>query len=245
MELDRLGPTRRPPRREVGYQRWRSLLFLHWPLEPALVRPLLPRGLELDTHDGLAWIGLVPFVMRDVRFVGTPRPLALDFLETNVRTYVHVNGADPGVYFFSLDAASRLAVWGARAGFGLPYHHARMGLERDGERIAYRVQRGRRGPSLQATWELGAPRAEAAPGTLDHFLIERYLLHVRRGGRIWTGHVHHRPYPLRSAQLLELDDELVAAAGLPRPRSAPLVHASDGVDVEIFAPRPNRARRRR
>jgi hypothetical protein len=118
--IDRLSPTHRPTGWPVGYQRWHSLLFLHWPLPAAVLRPLVPAELSIDLYAGVAYVGLIPFVVEQAR-PAVPPPLGLDFLETNVRTYVHLAGEDPGVYFFSLDAASLLAMVGARTGFGLPY----------------------------------------------------------------------------------------------------------------------------
>jgi uncharacterized protein YqjF (DUF2071 family) len=146
------------------------------------------------------------------------------------------------VYFFSLDAASRLAVAGARAGFGLPYFHARMYLRREGGQVYYLLQRlsGER-PRFGVRYELGEDVGPAAPGTLAHFLLERYLLHVeRRVGGLWTTQVHHRPYPVQRARVLEWHDELVRAAGLPPVEGPPLVHYAARVDVDTFAPRPRR-----
>ena len=246
MTIDRLAPTRRPAARPVGYQRWRSLLFLHWPVSVEALRPLVPAGLTIDVHDGLAYVGLTPFVMRGVRPSLLPEALAFNFLETNVRTYVHVGGRDPGVYFFSLDAASRIAVVAARVTFGLPYYHARMRLaRRDGTSalrgvIEYRSRRlsGTR-PRLAVRYGLGEYLGPSVPGTLEYFLLERYVLFVERRGRLWRGQVHHAPYPAQVARVLDLHDELVAAAGLPQPSGPPpLVHYAAGVDVEVFAPRP-------
>jgi uncharacterized protein len=237
--LDRLAPTYRPLGWPIGYQRWHSLLFLHWRVPVAVLRPLVPAGLSIDLHEGVAYVGLIPFVVEAVRPALTPEPLSIQFLETNVRTYVHVDGRDPGVYFFSLDAASRLAVAGARIGFGLPYYHARMRLRRQGNLVDYTARRlsGRR-PSLALRYEIGAPLGTAEPGTLDHFLVERYLLHVERRNGLWTTQVHHRPYPLYQARVLALHDELIAADGIPEPQGPPpLVHVASRVDVDVFAPR--------
>ena len=236
--IDRLTPTRRPPRRPVMYQRWRMLLFLHWPVPVDALRPLVPRSLEIDLYDGTAYVGLIPFYVEGLRPAGVPEALALHFLETNVRTYVHVGGRDPGLYFFSLDAASRLAVLGARAGLGLPYQYARMRLRRDGAVVDYDMQRlsGAR-PRLAVRYEPGEYLGASAPGTLEHFLIERYLLHVQRGRTLWTVQVHHAPYPVQRARVLSLFDELILADGVCEPQGPPpLVHFASGVNVEVFAP---------
>src|SRR5262245_21157410 len=239
--IDRIRPTQRPLGKARGYQRWRSLLFLHWAIEPDAVRAVLPKGLALDLYESTADVGVVAFGMEGVRPRFLPEALAFEFLETNVRTYVHVRGEDPGVYFFSLDAASRLAVAGARIGWGLPYFFSEMRLVRSGDQLEYELRRqsGKR-PRFFARYALGDLLGASAPGTLEHFLAERYLLHVERRGRIYTGQVHHVPYPLQRAHLLEIEDDLVAAAGLPRPVGPPpLVHYASGVDVEVFdlAPR--------
>src|SRR3954471_20196193 len=125
MHVDRLAPTRRPLRWPIGFQRWHSLLFLHWPVPEAVLRPLVPPALTIDCYDGVAYLGLIPFAIEEARPVGAPAALGLRFLETNIRTYVHLDGREPGIYFFSLDAASWNAVVGARLGFGLPYFPAR------------------------------------------------------------------------------------------------------------------------
>lgn len=240
---DRLAPTRRPPGLPAGYQEWRRLLFLHWPVPVAALRPLVPAHLSLDLYEGTAYVGLVPFWVQAARPLGVPRAFGLAFLETNVRTYVHVDGRDPGVYFFSLDAASVLAVIGARLTLGLPYFLARGRERRADDRIDYALQRrtGAR-PLCHVRYEVGEPLGPATPGTLEHFLIERYLLHVQRGPTRWTVQVHHRPYPLRRARLLLLQDELVSAAGIPPPVGLPLVHYAAGVDVAIFPPRVHAVR---
>jgi len=123
--IDRTAPTRRPPGRNDGTQRWESLLFAHWEISTETLRPLIPKQLDIDTFQGAAYIGVVPFKMRNIRPRWLPKKFAFNFLETNVRTYV-VYKDQPGVYFFSLDANSRLAVMAARAGWSLPYHHATM-----------------------------------------------------------------------------------------------------------------------
>jgi uncharacterized protein YqjF (DUF2071 family) len=236
--IDRLSPSRRPLRRPVGYQSWRELLFLHWPVPADALRPLVPARLSLDLYQGVAYVGLTPFVVRHARAAWVPHTFSLDFLETNVRTYVHLDGRDPGVYFFSLDAASRIAVTGARAAFGLPYWHARIRRRRRDGITDYAVQRlFNTRPRLTVTYELGEPLGAAEPGTSEHFLVERYLLHLERHGALWTTQVHHSPYPLQRARVLEIQDELIGAAGLPEPDGPPpLVHHAPGVDVEVFAP---------
>lgn len=236
MEIDRIAPTRRPEGRAAGYQRWRHLAFVHWRVPVATLRPLVPKALEIDTFDGEAFIGIVPFTMLGVRPRWAPAvPGISNFHETNVRTYVHREGAEPGVWFFSLDAASQLAVAIARAFWHLPYHHARMTLAAGDGEIRYDSERRANGALFRGTCRLNGEPQAAKPGTLEHFLAERYILYAqKRDGALRRGQVHHTPYPLQTAELADHDESLLAAAGIARPVGAPLVHFASGVDVEIF-----------
>ena len=240
--MDRIAPTRRPEGPNAGTQRWRDLLFLHWEVPAKALRPLVPAALDLDLHDGVAYVGLVPFAMEGVRPRFLPRGTGLSFLETNVRTYVSFRGGAPGVYFFSLEAASWLAVQVARAQWGLPYFHARMTRHitqtSGGEtRIDYHSVRRGGGPRLDVSWTVDAPLGPAAPDTIEHFLLERYYLYVARSGHLYRGQVHHPPYPAAAADVHHVKDELVGAAGLPSVSSTPVfAHCSAGVDVEVFTP---------
>ena len=235
--MDRVTPTRRPEGANAGTQRWRDLLFMHWPVPVELVRPLVPKRLSLDLFEGQLYVGLVPFAMMEVAPSWLPGALALDFLECNLRTYVHLDGEAPGVWFFSLEAASWLAVQAARAGWGLPYHHAAMTSVLDrGHRVYETVRRGGGDPRLLVRYSTGEYLGPSQPATLEYFLLERYLLYAARGERIQRGQVHHSPYPTHRATVHEVDDQLMAAAGLPAPQGLPpLVHFSPGVDVEVFA----------
>jgi uncharacterized protein YqjF (DUF2071 family) len=239
--IDRIAPTRRPAARAVQRQRWAELGFLHWRIPAEVIQPKLPPRLTVDTFDGSAWIGIVPFTMTGVRPVWAPPiPGISSFHEINVRTYVHRDGQDPGVWFFSLDAASSLAVRIARRFFRLPYHRATMSLVKNGDEgsIVYRSDR-RWPPPAPATFR-GTYRPEGAvapaePGTLEHFLAERYILHtVLPDGALAIGRVHHTPYPLQRAAVTDLDESLMAAAGIARPEGAPLAHFAKEVRVEIF-----------
>ncbi len=221
--------------------RWLHLAFLHWPVEADAVRGLLPQGVELDTFGGHAWVGLVPFTMRDVRHL-TPLgrvgiPSATHFHECNVRTYVRAGrDAKPGVWFFSLDAASRLAVIGARTLWNLPYFFASMSLQRDGDLVSYRTTRsGGAHATLTAQWQAGAPLLPSVPGSLSHFLTERYALYsVGRSGAIFRGDINHPRWSLREARLLSLSDELVRAAGI-NVSGEPIVWHADELAVDAFA----------
>ena len=239
MVIDRIAPTRRPHGPAKGYQRWRTLLFLHWSFPAEVVQKLLPAGLTVDTWDGRAWIGVVPFTMREVHPRGLPAvSFVSDFHELNVRTYVHVDGRDPGVWFFSLEAAKALPVRIARRFWHLPYHRAEMSLEQGGDEVAYSSERLWPEPipaKFRARWRVGENLGHAAPDTFEHFLAERYLLYAQTPSGLFTGQVHHTPYPLHRAELLELEQDMLSPAGLPRAEGSPHALASSGVDVEVFA----------
>ncbi len=231
-------PPPRPAGRPAGFQRWRHLLFLHWPVEPAAVERLLPDGLEVDAWEGRAWIGAVPFTMRDVSPWWSPSvPGVSNFHELNLRTYVR-RGEATGVWFFSLEAASSVAVMVARSGWHLPYHRARMALEVSGAEVRYASERRWPKPlpaDFACDYRIGRARGTAAPGTIEHYFLERYRLfaHGRRG--LSSGLVHHHPYPFCDVDLGELTQSLTAAAGLPACADRPAyAHYSPGVDVDVY-----------
>jgi uncharacterized protein YqjF (DUF2071 family) len=236
--MDRLAPAQRPDDRPAGFQRWRALAFLHWEVPVDAVAALLPDGLQVDTYEGRAYVGVVPFTMRDVSPWWSPSvPLISHFHELNVRTYVHSCGR-PGVWFFSLDAASSIAVIAARAGWRLPYHRSSMELhERDGE-VTYRSRRLWPGPKpadIELRYRIGERLGEAVAGSFEHFLAERYLLFTEDGDGLLCGQVHHRPYPLHRAEVTEVHESMVAASGLPATDGPPHALYSPGVDVDVFA----------
>jgi len=188
---------------------------------------LIPEPLAIDTHEGLAWIGITPFTMWGVRPVFAPSlPLLSESHELNVRTYVHLDGV-PGVWFFSLDANNRVAVLGARLAFHLPYFRARMALERQDRAIRFtstRVHRRAAPAEFEAAWTPGGVLGEARPGSLDFFLIERYCLYSSHGGRLYRVRIFHRPWPLRRASLLSCRSTMLESQGLPAPGDGPLLH---------------------
>jgi uncharacterized protein YqjF (DUF2071 family) len=219
------------------HQDWRHLTFLHWSFAPAVIRPFIPCEFELDTFDGQAWIGVVPFLIRGSRFPAVP--WRLEFPETNVRTYVRGPDGETGVWFFSLDAANILAVLGARAVFGLPYMWSRMRVETPPVGTAGRIRyhSERIWPNAPAALECAVEIGESVPareiGPLEVFLINRYRLYTRLLGRVACGVVDHFPYPLARVQLLELRQTLFFVDGPPM-----TVHYSPGVEVRISAPHP-------
>ncbi|MGH7833033.1 MAG: YqjF family protein [Candidatus Binatia bacterium] len=211
--------------------RWHDLLFLHWPVRPEVVRPLIPGALELDTFDGCVWIGVVPFHMSGVRPRCCPRGMA--FPELNVRTYVKSRGRS-GVWFFSLDATSRLAVRAARISYGLPYYDARITIERERESIHYhstRLHKGAAPAELDASYKPIGPVYYAAPGTLDHWLTERYCLYASRRGRVVYGDIHHTPWPLQPAEVELRVNAMTEQIAIEVPKIQPLAHFARRQDV--------------
>lgn len=207
-------------------QTWRHLTFLHWPYEPAVVRPLLPPGLTLDTFDGAAYVGLIPFEIYNLR--GIPH-----FPETNVRTYVIGPDGSRAVWFFSLDAARLLAVIGARVVYHLPYFWANMQVRPESETIRYASRRKWPHSTLRFMDISIKPGAAAIPAERDHFFTARYRLYSLTRSRLAYAQVEHDPWQLASATLQKLDQNLIEAAGLPGPRGAPLVHYSAELNVKI------------
>jgi uncharacterized protein YqjF (DUF2071 family) len=222
--------------RGVLRMRWHDLLFAHWPIPAETLRPLIPSALEVDTFDGSAWLGVVPFRMSAVGPVGGPTPPILGrFGEVNVRTYVRHRDR-PGIWFFSLDAASLLTVLGARAWFHLPYRLAAVSCRTDPDGVVtYRSRRALAGPGdarLAASYRPVAPIEVAAIGSLIAFLTERPSLYAAdRHGRIYRGDVRHGPWPLQAAEAELREESLIAAAGLVRPATAPILSFARRLDV--------------
>ena len=238
LSLDRLSPTQRPDERAIGYQRWRSLLFLHWAIPEEELRPLIPASLSLDLYENTAYVSIVLFGMEGVRARWWPELLSFRFLEANVRTYVHYQGK-PGIYFMSMDANHRSAVWAARCGWSLPYHYAKMKMQKQDEQTNYQITRARSGIKHSCQYRVGESAGPSKPNTLEHFLLERYYLFVEHRNQLCRAQVHHQPYPAYAAETLECQDQLLSAVGLKETKGSPqLTHYSPGVDVEIFSLRP-------
>lgn len=230
--LDALGP--------VMKQTWSDLLFAHWALPPAALRPLLPRGLVLDTHQGRAWVGITPFVLSGLRLRGLPALPGLSaFPELNLRTYVTRRGR-PGVWFFSLDAGRAWAVAGARLAFFLPYFKARMEVSRRDGTIRFRSRRaGPASAAFAADYAPEGPAFTAAPGSLEHFLVERYRLYATApGGALTRVEIRHRPWILRRARATISRNTIADAAGIRLPGEPPILRYSEGVRVDVGAPGP-------
>ena len=243
-QIDRISPTLEPDQPTLLHQNWHHLLFLHWEVPPGELQALLPSRLTVDTYEGKAYVGLVPFTLSGVRAVLTPPlPWISSFHEVNVRTYVHLNGRDPGVWFFSLDASSSLAVAAARAAYKLPYFDAEIAFSATAEalpEIRFQSRRTDERGALPANTRLRyrpveGPVAPAAPGTLDHFLCERYILYAEDEFRnLHRARVHHQPYPLQKDEVPELDDTLVWAAGIKKPENVAARHYAREVNVRVY-----------
>ena len=225
-------------------QKWMSLAYLHWDYEPEIVQALLPPGLEVDTYNGRAWVGLIPFSMRDISFPGTPTvPYLGSFPEVNVRTYVIRDGI-PGVWFFSLDVNRLLPALAARVSYRLPYCFGRASNKRDGDVLKTLVRR--RWPRGKATTaievEIGDVITE--PTEFEHFVSARWGLYSTWwGGGLMYAPVDHPRWDLKRARVIHVDDSLVTAAGLPAPTGEPHCMYSDGVPVRIGRPRRVRGAR--
>ena len=229
-----------PAGRWFMFMRWVQLAFLHWPVPAAAVRPLVPHSLELDTFGGSAWIGIVPFRMEATRHRAAPRiPTASDFPEVNVRTYVRGAGRS-GVWFLSLDAASQLAVWGARIRFNLPYYHASMNVIAKNGEIEYTSRRlgENRTAELDVRYRPAGEVYRTERGSLDHWLMERYCLFGQRGnGTVYYMDVHHAPWPIQPGRAVISASTLANAAAIDVPETQPeLVHYSRSLDVWAWPP---------
>jgi uncharacterized protein YqjF (DUF2071 family) len=242
--IDRISPTLEPDQPVLMHQNWHHLLFLHWEVPVAELQALLPLRLTADTFEGKAYVGLVPFTLTGVRPVMVPPlPWISSFHEINVRTYVHFEGRDPGVWFFSLDASSMIAVAAARAAYKLAYYESAIDFrEQPGATPAIEFNARRTDPrgTMPADAHIRYQPAEgptmaAAPGTLEHFLMERYLLYSEDEQRqLYRARVHHQPYPVQRAEVHALDETLIWAAGIKRAEQPAYRHYAREVNVKVY-----------
>jgi len=213
-------------------QVWRNLTFLHWRYEAATIARTLPPGLTLDTFDGSAWIGLVPFVLAGVQPYGFPAlPWISEFPETNVRTYVRDADGQSGVWFYTLEAARLPAVMLARTWYHLPYRWAAMQVHRQGSQIEYLSRRSRL--FGKGNTDIAIEIADPMETTdLDHFLTARYRLYAAAGNRLAYAQIEHEPWPLRAGTVTRLNEDLIENSGVPRPKGMPLVHYSEELNIK-------------
>jgi uncharacterized protein YqjF (DUF2071 family) len=215
-------------------QTWNDLLFAHWPIEPKVLRPLVPVQLSLDSFDGRCWLAVTPFHMSNIRGRSLPPLPGLSrFPELNVRTYVAVGGK-PGVYFFSLDAANLPAVWAARSFYRLPYFHARMSVSGDEHGISYYSRRYQTHAELRARYAALGPVQLRQPGTLEYWLTERYCLYTVANGRVYRADIHHEQWPLHNAEAEIESNTMASAASIELPDTKPLLHFAKKLEVLIW-----------
>jgi uncharacterized protein len=214
-------------------QGWYNLLFAHWHVPAERLRPFIPAPLILDTFAGDAWLSITPF---DLRLRPRGLPQILHFPEMNCRTYV-TYGGKPGVFFFSLDAASRLAVWGARTFYHLPYFFAEMTIETSERMISYKSHRETGSASFAAEYRATGPVHHALSGTLEYFLAERYCLYTFFGRQLFRGEIHHAPWPLQEATAEIHENTIAAAAGISLPQQPGLLQYSAAIEVLVWPPK--------
>ena len=223
------------------FMSWHDLLFMHWPVDGSVLRPLIPPALSLDTFDGSAWLSVTPFRMTGVRPRFLPSvPRLSSFPELNLRTYVTAGGK-PGIWFFSLDAGNPVAVRLARATFHLPYFDAKMYCRPMDDEVRYRSARAHRSApraEFAARYRPVGEPFESRPGTLERFLTERYCLYAADGkGNIHRGDIHHHPWPLQPAEteveMLMMTEQI----GVVLPERGPILHFSKRLDVLAWSPR--------
>ena len=239
--VDRLSSAREPDRTPIMFQNWKHLLFLHWEIPFDEIREKVPRSLDIDLFEGKAYIGLIPFTLSGVRAAMTPAlPGISSFHEVNVRTYVLHKGGNPGVWFFSLDASSVLAVELARMLYHLPYYPSEIDFKPAGRTEPFRFDSRRTlggDPAIcKVRYAAEGLAAPATPGTIDHFLIERYILYTEHNHVLRRARVHHHPYPIQRATVDSLEESVVWAAGLKHPAAPVTRHYAAEVNVKIYAP---------
>jgi uncharacterized protein YqjF (DUF2071 family) len=216
----------------IMLQRWHEISFFHWSFDPALLRPRLPAGLQLDTFDGKAWISLTPFLLTGLRPPLVPHALGMVFPEMNLRTYV-VGPNGPAIWFFSLDAGSLRAVVGARATFGLPYFWSDMRVDIENTQNRYFSNRGGR---VRAQIQIEKEQGITQQSELDIFLTARFRLYSILGGRLITAEVEHPPWELNRVRILEFEENVRRSMGVEYPGGDFLAHHSPGVDTKIGLP---------
>lgn len=214
---------------------WHDLLFMHWPVPADLLRALVPPPLQIDTFDSRAWLGVIPFRMTGVRPRSIPARLwGMDFPELNVRTYV-THEDKPGVWFFSLDAANRMAVLTARMVYHLPYYHASMSSSALDGIVRYeskRIHKGEPAAAFSGSYYPAGSVASAATGSIEYWLAERYCLYAAdRHGAVFRGEIHHLPWPLQPAESEIRLNTMTEPLGIRLPQIKPLLHFAKELNV--------------
>lgn len=229
-----------PAGRHALHMSWHDLLFAHWPVTAGAMERHIPPGLKLDLFGGEAWLGVVPFTMSGVRprMFPSVHPCSA-FPELNVRTYV-TDGRKPGVWFFSLDAASRVAVYTARRWYHLKYYLAKMRQTVSDGRVDYSSTRIHRGAPAAELHCLYAPTGDlfsSAPGSIEHWLTERYCLYAcSPRGEVYRSEIHHTKWPLQPADANFEVNRMTEQIGVKLPETAPLLHFAKRLDVIAWKP---------
>ena len=230
-----------PQQRWTWRQSWRDLLFAHWPIDTDVIRPLVPPELTIQEFDGTSWIGIVPFRMAGVMRRPLPDlPWVSAFPELNVRVYVEYEGK-PGVWFLSLDATNPLAIWGAKTFFHLPYHRASMTVTPTARAnsepgVEYSSVRSEGDAVFEASYRPTSDPYAASPGTLEHWLTERYCLYAKsRRGNLFRGEVHHHPWPLQSADATIMQNTMTAPHGIALDGPPQHLHFARRIDVVVWS----------
>lgn len=235
-EIDRLAPRGRPPGSPVMEQTWADLLFMHWPVDANLLRPLIPAPLEIDRFENYAWIGITPFTMPHLRIKGLPEIPGIHSLhEVNVRTYVHFRGM-PGVWFFSLDASKIIPALAARLLYSLPYHKASIDFQAmRGGTFQFTSRRlDDSDAELEVLWKEGINLRSPDTNSLAFFLAERYCLYSADEDHLYRARIYHAPWQLRDVELIGFRSTLLSAIGLPDPATSPLLHFARKQNVEVW-----------
>jgi uncharacterized protein len=235
--LDRLVPRCKPPGEPIMHQKWENLLFLHWPIEPALLRPLIPEPLEIDTFEGQAWVGITPFALNNLHLTHLPPVPGLSaFSELNVRTYVHHRDF-PGIWFFSLDASKLIPALAARVFFMLPYFKAEIAFAQTSGKYQFGLRRpGPPEASFEASWRAGFRLRDPDVDSLAFFLVERYCYFASAPEGLYQTRIYHHPWILEEAFVGSYSSNMLAPLGLAEPTIAPLAHFSPSLGVDIWAP---------
>ena len=230
-------PFPMPSRKHTLSQEWRDLTFMHWEVDIVKLQAHLPAGLEVDTYGGKAYVGIVPFVMRNVRptwFFSTP--FVSTFPEFNIRTYVTKDGI-PGVYFLTLEAKSMVTCSYAPKAYGLPYRYAKGKVSKQGNNVKWNSSRNNGKFNLIGNTEITGKQTQAKPGTLEEFLFERYSLYTNKNGRVMRGYTHHKKWDFQDAEVTVTENSLTESfdLGIKYLLQPDFVHFSSGVRVRTYS----------
>jgi uncharacterized protein YqjF (DUF2071 family) len=232
----RLDIRQRPSSKPVMHQDWQDILFMHWKIDPQEIQKTLPQGLFVDTHEGDAYVSLVAFIMNDVRLCLLKfMPGLGDYIEVNVRTYVHDGNGNTGVWFYSLDLDSYLGSKIARTAYSLPYIYTHLKGTKSGQQVEIEGHRSHENVFMNFTYEpISSKYSVVDTSSLDFFLIERYALFTKRKGTVFIGRVHHEPYRISPARITHYSSNLLESHGFSTSEPIDLYHYTPGVTVDIF-----------